>query len=349
MGSSARELGQDIRFAAVDGHRVAYATVGSGPPLLLPALWIGHLELEWGFEDFRAFIGALAKRRTVIRYDRLGTGLSDRPAEPVGSSLEREVRTIATILHALGLERVSLLGISFGGCPAVAFAASHPQRVRSLALFGAYADGAQIAPPALREAMVATVRAHWGAGSRQLAAMWLPGADAETLERFARLQRAAAGAEVAAAMLEGVYAADVRELLPRVIAPALVVHRRADRAMPFAQGRELAARLSAARLVALDGELHLPWLGDSDAVIGTVGAFLDEHHPVGAAPRDGPLSEREREVLRLVADGLSDAEIAARLIVSPHTVHRHVANIRTKLGQPSRAAAAAYAARAGLI
>lgn len=349
MASSTRSTGQEIRFAAVDGHRFAYATVGSGPPLVLPALWIGHLELEWGFAEFRAFVRALAARRTVIRYDRIGTGLSDRPSEPLESSLEREVRTIAALLDALELERVSLLGISFGGCPAVAFAAADPSRVRSLALFGAYAHGAQIAPPALRDAMVATVRAHWGAGSRQLAAVWLPDADAETLERFARLQRAAAGAEVAAAMLEGVYSADVRELLPRVIAPALVLHRRADRAMPFAQGRELAARLPAARLVALEGELHLPWLGDSDAVLGAVGAFLDEHHPAGAAPRSGPLSEREREVLRLVADGLGDAEIARRLIVSPHTVHRHVANIRTKLGQPSRAAAAAYAAREGLI
>ncbi len=83
---------------------------------------------------------------------------------------------------------------------------------------------------------------------------------------------------------------------------------------------------------------------------GRVGAFVDEHHPRrDAAPRSGPLSEREREVLRLVADGLEDAEIARRLIVSPHTVHRHVANIRAKLGQPSRAAAAAYAAREGLI
>jgi pimeloyl-ACP methyl ester carboxylesterase/DNA-binding CsgD family transcriptional regulator len=342
-------LQQHIRFCSVGGARVAFATVGSGPALLLPALWIGHLELEWEFDEYRAFVGALAKRRTVIRYDRLGTGLSDRADAPPDPALDGEVRTIAAVADAVGARELSLLGISFGGCPAVAFATQHPDRVRSLALFGSYADGAQLAPAALREAMVATVRAHWGAGSRQLAAVWLPGADAETLDRFARLQRAAAGAEVAAAMLEGVYSADVRELLGRVIAPALVAHRRADRAIPFAQARELAARLPAARLVALDGELHLPWLGDSDAVLGALGAFLDEHHAVGAAPRDGPLSTREREVLRLVADGCSDAEIARRLIVSPHTVHRHVANIRTKLGQPSRAAAAAYAAREGLI
>jgi DNA-binding CsgD family transcriptional regulator len=120
--------------------------------------------------------------------------------------------------------------------------------------------------------------------------------------------------------------------------------------MPFEQGRELAALLPDARLVALDGDLHPPWLGDSDAVLGALGTFLDQHHPRGRTrPRAGPLSEREREVLRLVADGLGDAEIARRLIVSPHTVHRHVANIRAKLGQPSRAAAAAYAAREVLI
>jgi DNA-binding CsgD family transcriptional regulator len=180
-----------------------------------------------------------------------------------------------------------------------------------------------------------------------LADVWLPGADADTRDRFARLQRAAATPEVAAAMLDAVYRTDVRELLPQVRAPALVLHRRGDRAMPFAQGRELAALLPDARLVALDGELHPPWLGDSDAVLAAVRAFLAPRRT--APPSDDPLTPREAEVLQLVAEGLSDAEIAGRLIVSPHTVHRHVANIRTKLGQPSRAAAAAYAARRGLI
>jgi DNA-binding CsgD family transcriptional regulator len=197
--------------------------------------------------------------------------------------------------------------------------------------------------------MVATVRAHWGAGSRLLADVWVPGADAGTRERFARLQRAAASADVAAAMLQSVYATDMRDLLPQVRVPALVVHRRDDRAMPFAQGRELAALLPQARLVALDGDVHPPWLGDSDAVLGALTTFLDAHPARAAPPGDGPLSERECEVLRLVADGLSDGEIARRLIVSRHTVHRHMANIRTKLGQPSRAAAAAHATREGLI
>jgi pimeloyl-ACP methyl ester carboxylesterase/DNA-binding CsgD family transcriptional regulator len=339
---------QEIRFCAVGDARVAYATVGSGPPLLLPASFIGHLEVEWDFAELRDFIGALARDRTVIRYDRLGTGLSDRTG-PHEFSVDAETETVAALANELGLDTLSLLGISWGGSTAVVFAARHPERVRALALVGGYANGRGIAPQALRESMVATVEAHWGAGSRMLADVWLPHADAAMRERFAKLQRAAATPEVAAATLAAVYRTDIRPLLPQVRAPALVVHRRNDRAMPFEQGRELAALLPHARLVALDGDLHPPWLGDSAAVLTAVDAFLAERDPTRAPSGPGPLSEREREVLRLVAEGLSDAEIARRLIVSPHTVHRHVANIRAKLGQPSRAAAAAHAARTGLI
>lgn len=330
---------QEIRFCAAGEARVAYATVGSGPALLLPALWVSHLELEWGFEEYRDFIGALARERTIVRYDRIGTGMSDRPASPE-ISVDAEVRTIAAVADAAGLADLSLLGISWGSSPAAAFAAAFPERVRRLVLIGSYARGSEVAPEALRAAMADTVRAHWGAGSRLLADVWMPGADAGTRDRFARLQRAAASPEVAAAMLEAVYATDMREVLSRVRGPALVIHRRDDRAMPFAQGREVASLLPDAQFVAAEGDAHPPWLGDSDAIVAAVSAFL-------APPSE--LSAREAEVLRLVAEGLSDGEIAARLIVSPHTVHRHVANIRTKLGQPSRAAAAADATRRGLI
>jgi pimeloyl-ACP methyl ester carboxylesterase/DNA-binding CsgD family transcriptional regulator len=346
---------QEIRFCPVGDARVAYAKVGRGPVLLVPAaLGASHLELEWGFAEFRAFIAALARRRTVVRYDRLGTGLSDRVPGARELSVDAGLRTVEALVRALGVDELSLLGFSGGGATAVAFAARHPQRVRALALFGAYAHGDAIAPPPLREALLATIRAHWGAGSRALADVWIPGADAGERERFARLQRASAAPEMAAALLEAVYRADVRADARRVRAPAIVLHRREDRAIPFACGRELAALLPDARLIALDGEVHPPWLGDADAVLTAVTGFLDAHERRAARRVAGPsddrlLSAREAEVLRLVADGLSDREIAERLIVSPHTVHRHVANIRMKLDQPTRAAAAAHAARLGLV
>jgi DNA-binding CsgD family transcriptional regulator len=137
-----------------------------------------------------------------------------------------------------------------------------------------------------------------------------------------------------------------------VRAPTLVAHRRADRAIPYALGRELAAAIPYAALIPLDGSAHFPWAGDAPSVVRALRSALD---PDGtpAGPRGEPpavmLSAREREVLTLVAQGLNDGEIAAQLIVSPHTVHRHVANIRHKLGRGSRTAAVAEAARLGLL
>jgi DNA-binding NarL/FixJ family response regulator len=151
-----------------------------------------------------------------------------------------------------------------------------------------------------------------------------------------------------------IYETDVREDLPKVQAPALVVHREQDRAMRLRCAREVAALLPDTELVTLRGDAHLPWHGDGEAVLRAVAPFLGiEAAPAPAGTPDaevlGELSMREREVLGLVAQGLSDAQIAERLVISPHTVHRHVANILAKLRLPTRAAAAAQAARAGLL
>ena len=265
---------QELRFLELDGARVAYATLGSGPALLVPALWASHLERDWSLAEYREFFSELARDHTVIRYDRLGTGLSDRDIDPAGFGVELELRTLEALVAAFGLDEVALLGLSFGGCSAAAFAARRPELVSSLALVGAFARGADIAAADLREAIVATVRAHWGAGSRMMADVWIPGADAATREHFVELQRASASPELAAALLEAVYRTDVRDLLPRIAAPTLVLHRRNDRAMPFALGREVAALIPGARLVALEGDVHLPWLGDGAAVLDALVAFL---------------------------------------------------------------------------
>lgn len=340
---------QQIRFLPVSGGRVAVATAGDGPPLVLPPLWISHVELEWEVPEYRAFVAALAAEHTVIRYDRLGIGLSD--ADPAGDRVDAgtEAGRLAELLAHLDIGRAPLLGISWGACVALALAAEHPELVTAVVTNGGLVNGADVAPADLRAALVAAIRAHWGAGSRFLADVWIPDTDAATRDRFAALQRASASAEAAATALEAVYDTDVRALLPRVRVPTLVTHRRSDRASPFAAARDLAAAVPGARLVPLDGTIHPPWLGDAGQVLDAVLPFLREHRTATAAGTEGALTEREREILRLVADGLPDADIAARLHLSPHTVHRHVANIRTKLGQPSRAAAVAHAGRLGLI
>ena len=343
----------EIRFLAIDGRRLAYELTGEGPLLLSPAWWVSHLELDRRNQAFARFWEAIVDGYAVVRYDRLGVGVSDRELRDKDLTVDGEVEVIGALLDELGAERVGLLGGSSGGCAAIAFAARFPERVDRVILYGAYADGPSITPPAVREAIVATVRSHWGIGSRLLSDIFLGEVSSQEQERFARFQRLAASADTAARLLEQVYRNDVRDQLSRVQAPTLVVHRREDRAIPYRLGREVAAGIAGATLVPLEGSAHFPWAGDADSVVRALRPVLTaDSRPERQAeeePAAALLSRREREVLKLVAQGLNDREIAEQLIVSPHTVHRHVANIRHKLGRGSRTAAVAEAARLGLL
>jgi pimeloyl-ACP methyl ester carboxylesterase/DNA-binding CsgD family transcriptional regulator len=342
----------EIRFLTVDGRRLAYEVAGDGPLLLCPAWWISHLELDRDNEAFARFWEAIGDGYSVVRYDRLGVGVSERELREQDLTVDGEVAVIGALLDELEAERISLFGGSSSGCAAIAFAARFPERVERLVLYGSYAEGSSITPPAVRQAIVAAVRSHWGLGSRLLSDIFLGEASSQEQESFARFQRLATTADSAARLLEQVYRNDVRDLLALVKVPTLVVHRREDRAIPYRLGRAVAAGVAAARLVPLEGSAHFPWAGDADSVVRAVRAVLAPasvpERPAGGAAAV-LLSRREREVLRLVANGLSDRQIAEQLVVSPHTVHRHVANIRHKLGRGSRTAAVAEAARLGLL
>ncbi|HVQ53132.1 MAG TPA: alpha/beta fold hydrolase [Mycobacterium sp.] len=342
----------EIRFLPHGDRRVAYEMRGDGPPLVAPAWWVSHLELDWQSADFRRFWQRVAIGYTLIRYDRLGVGMSDRTVRDSDLSLDGEVATLRALLDELGLDRVSLIGGSSGSCTAVAFAAEFPERVERLVLYGSYPNGAVLTAPGVGDAILAAVRAHWGLGSRLLSDIFLGGADSAEHERFARLQRESATAETAAAVLDLVYRLDVRAHLPLVRQPALVVHRRDDRAVPSPLGREVAAAIPGATFVPLPGSAHFPWHDDTDSVVNACRQALAPVQPsphFASEPESVLLSSREREILACVARGLGDREIAEQLVLSPHTVHRHVANIRRKLGRTSRTAAVAEAARLGLL
>lgn len=343
--------GPEIRFLHFARRRVAYAVTGDGPPLVAPAWWVSHLELDWGDPSFRGLWESVGAGYALVRYDRLGVGMSDRDVRDEDLALDGEVGLLGAVLDELALEKVVLIGGSSGGCAAIAYAARFPERVDRLLLYGAYANGSSITLPEVREAIVATVRSHWGLGSRVLADMFLGEADSAAQERLARHQRAATNRETAAAMLELIYRTDVRAELERVCAPTLVVHRRGDRAIPYHNGRELAAAIPKATLIPLTGTAHFPWAGDAQSVVRALRSVLAPETParIAGEPAAVLLSSREREVLALVAKGLSDPEIAEQLFLSQHTVHRHVANIRNKLGRGSRTAAVAEAARLGLL
>lgn len=338
---------QVVRFADVAGRTVAWSAVGTGPPLIVGGWWCSHLGVDWQDPRFRSFTLALAEQHRVIRYDRPGTGLSDRDG-PLPRTREEEVAVLLGLADAIGIDAFSAFGASSGAVVAAATAADCPSRVERLILYGGYAHGADIASPSTRTAMIDLVRRHWGLGSRMLADVFIPGATAEERALFARYQRQVASAETAAEELGRVYTHDARDVLASIQAPTLVLHRLEDRAIPMSLGRDLAEQVPSARLVELDGVDHFPWRGDAGTVIHAISAFLAGREPLlparphsESAPR---LTARELEVLDLIAEGCTDAQIAERLTLSTHTVHRHVSNIRTKLGVPSRAAAAAWAA-----
>jgi pimeloyl-ACP methyl ester carboxylesterase/DNA-binding CsgD family transcriptional regulator len=343
--------GSEIRFLRFGGRSVAYALTGSGPPLVVPAWWVSHLELDWSDPALRDFWESVSGGYTLVRYDRPGVGMSDRNVHAEDLTLDGDVALLCAVLDELALDKVSLIGGSAGGCAAIAFSARFPERVDRLLLYGAYADGSAITSPAVRESIIATVRSHWGLGSRLLADIFLGDTDNADMQRVARYQRESTDPETAAVLLGLTYSNDVRSLLDQVRAPTLVVHRRGDRAIPYQLGRDLAAGIPAATLIPLDGNAHFPWAGDRSSVVRALRSSLAPEVSASVTEDRAAvlLSGRELEVLALVASGLSDEEIAQQLFLSRHTVHRHVANIRHKLGRTTRTAAVAEAARLGLL
>ena len=333
---------QEIRYCELDGRRIAYATVGEGPVLLFGGRWISHLEEDWSDPDARAFFEDLAQTHRVVRYDRLGVGISDRGSHDVS-----DVSQLGAVLDASGGGPAALFGCSCAGLAMASFARDFPERVSKLVFFGGYAARDDI-PDATRGSIIDFVRVNWPLASQMLAGLLVPHASGTEIAAFSRYMRLAADADMAASSLEDDLTTDARAVLPQVTTPSLVLHRRGDRAVPIGRGRELASLLPNARFVALSGDAHLPWMDDQRDVRRALAGFLEDG-PAAAAEADSPLSGRESEVLRLVAAGLSNREIAGSLFLSEHTVHRHVANILRKLGQSSRAGAATLATRAGYV
>jgi pimeloyl-ACP methyl ester carboxylesterase/DNA-binding CsgD family transcriptional regulator len=337
---------QEIRFCELRGRRIAYATVGEGSLVVFGGRWVTHLEDEWDNPRTRSFYAELAQRHRVVRYDRLGSGLSDRDL-PGPPTLESEAEALASVLEACGGGPAIVFACSCAALATARYATATPERVRKIVFFGGYASRDDIPEPT-RSSLVDFVRTNWTLAAQMLAGLFLPHGTGDEIAALSRYQRRAAEADVAAAFLELDLGADLRALLPALTMPTLVLHRRGDRTVPIGRGRELASLLPNARFVPLGGDSHLPWVDDQRELQRALAGFLDDAPPV-QLNGDSPLSPRETEVLRLVASGLSNREIAASLLLSEHTVHRHVANVLRKLAQSSRAAAAAQATRAGLI
>jgi len=347
---------QQIRFCrSFDGTRIAFATMGKGPPLVRAPHWLTHLEYELRSPLFQHWIEALATGRSLLRFDPRGFGLSDW--EVADMTMEAWVRDLEAVVDAAGFERFALLGPSQGASIAIEYAVRHPERVSHLVLAGGYARGSMkrgLPPERIAElkALLKLVESGWGredSAYREMFAMqFAPGASMEQVSSMSELQRHAASAANALRVMEQFFEIDVQEQAARVTAPTLVLHARGDRRAPFEEGRLLAGLIPGARLVPLESSNHM-LLGHEPAFrqfFEELGKFVPTGRGAGK-PLQG-LTAREAEVLERIAQGLDNAQIAAHLGMSEKTVRNHITHIFDKLGVENRARAIVVAREAGL-
>jgi class 3 adenylate cyclase len=261
----------DVRYAKIGDAHVAYQVVGDGPvDIVLAPGFISHLDLQWTMPTYASFIEGLASFARVIVFDKRGTGLSDPSAD--AARFEQRIEDIEGVLDAAGSERAVLFGISEGGPLAILFAATHPERVSRLVLYGTFASGSSID----RELLGRFERAveSWGAGLT--AEVFMSPASQRMLARsyFGLFERASCSPGMARALLDSIEGVDVRSVLPSLHVPTLLLHRRDD---PFAATLwtdELQSLARDAERVEIDGDDHLPWLGDQVPIVDAVAAFV---------------------------------------------------------------------------
>ena len=251
------------------GDVVAYGSTGTGPPLVVLLGWISNLDvIACGRDPRSSLLERLTDDVALTLYDRVGTGLSPGPVRDFG--LAASVEELADVVRAVG-PPVSLLAMSGAGPIAVSLAAEQPELVASLVLFGTFADGPRtFTDKQLRDMVVQITRTHWSMGSKLLADLYRPGTTDEAAWHLSEVFRESAQPDVAADYLASLYEHDVVHLLPLVRAPALVLHYRGDRLIPFRGAQQLVAGLPHARLVVLDGRVHLPDASDLDQIQGNI-------------------------------------------------------------------------------
>jgi pimeloyl-ACP methyl ester carboxylesterase/DNA-binding CsgD family transcriptional regulator len=343
---------QLVRYVnAADGVRLAWAESGAGPTVVKAANWLTHLEYEWESPVWKHWLQFFTERTRFVRYDERGCGMSDWRDQ--GLALDVWASDLDAVMRAAVVDTpVTLLGISQGAATCIRYALDHPDRVGRLILYGGYARGGlrRGAPEAevFFRAMIDLARVGWGRDNptfRQIfTSRFFPNGTPEQLEWFNDLCLKTTTGEIVARLLEARALVDVSEQLQHVRVPTLVIHARNDEVVPLSEGRLLASAIVGAEFVELDSRNHV--LLEHEPAWGrfreAVQSFLGLEREPGASAFSA-LSARERDVLALLTEGLSNTGIAERLSISEKTVRNHTSSIFDKLGVWSRAQAIVFA------
>lgn len=342
---------------ASDGTRIAWSSVGAGPALVpMPGVPFSNLEAEWRIPVLQRAYGDLARRVRLVQYDGRGTGRSQREVADV--SLEANLRDLDAVLDAADAREVVLLGFYHSAMTAIAWAARHPKRVRGLVLFGGGLRGWDLMRGPGTQALLSLIERDWDTFVESVTHAWLGWPDGEEGRLAADWFRTSTSPAVARATLQAAGETDVSAEAPTVRAPALVLHRRDAPVIPLAVSQAMVDALPNGRLRSLPGVSASLFFEATDEVVDLLASFaIDPSAPTPtsttrpaarAAEVDGGLSPRELEVLRLLAAGETNGQIAAELGISVNTVERHASNLYRKIDARGRADATAWAVRHGL-
>jgi DNA-binding CsgD family transcriptional regulator/pimeloyl-ACP methyl ester carboxylesterase len=346
----------NIQYAITsDDVSIAFCTLGNGAPIVVaPSGPWSNIQLESQVPPWSSWHEKLAQSRTVVRYDSRGIGLSDQSASDF--ALDSQVRDLEAVIGRLGQASVALLGPEFSGPAAATYAVRHPDRVSHLILWCTYARATDYVDSPHMQALINQMNNDWDLSMLMIAHSRLDAGGGPAAHRLAGALGQTVTREAMEAFISGAQGADVTDLLQRVKSPTLVLHRRQAH-LDVSVAKDLASRIPDARLVLLEGESAAPYLEDADAVLRAIYDFLGEEQnppliegPPGWIPDFPiePLSERELEVLHLLASGMPNQEIAERLVIGVGTVKTHVYRIFGKLGVKTRTQAAVKARELGL-
>jgi pimeloyl-ACP methyl ester carboxylesterase/DNA-binding CsgD family transcriptional regulator len=346
----------ETRYARSGPVSIAYQVIGEGPTdLVLVPGFVSHVEVAWEEPRLARFLTRLASFARLIVFDKRGTGMSDPVASP--PSMDERMDDIGAVMDAVGSARAAIFGISEGGTLSLLFAASHAERTQAVVLYGSWAR--RLAGPdypfgpsaAELEEVVNGMERAWASGE------WWNGGqsnafdDARHRTWWARYLRMAASPAMAQNVIRMNMRLDIRDVLPRIDVPTLILHRTGDSWIDVGHARYLAQHIPNATYIELPGSEHRPWLGDVDAIADEIEVFLTGRK---SRPRRrtnigvDSLSRREREVALLASRGETAQEIGEHLYMSKRTVESHLVTIYAKLGVHAKTELIRRAAELGI-